>query len=65
MDPAYDLEDISPSGSSHGSLSKEIEAKGFTGIKVTTFVTQESTSSPVNDDTGSTKDLVPKRQQSF
>ncbi|KAJ5669574.1 hypothetical protein N7462_010644 [Penicillium macrosclerotiorum] len=59
---AYDLDDLSPTGSLH-SFEKDQEAKsGFTGIKVTTFVTQESTSHLVsqNDETGSTKDLVQK-----
>ncbi|KAJ5093433.1 hypothetical protein N7456_009294 [Penicillium angulare] len=64
-DQMYDLENMSASGSSYDELSKEQEAKaGFSGIKVTTFVTQESTSTP-HDDTGSMKDLVPKSQKSF
>ncbi|KAJ5634528.1 hypothetical protein N7528_002370 [Penicillium herquei] len=63
-DPLYDLEDLSPS---HDSLTKEHDLKnGFVGIKVTTFVTQESISTPaVQDDAGSTKNLVSKRQDSF
>ena len=58
--PDYDLEDLSPSGSSQ-CYTKAHESKGsLAGIKVTTFVTQESTSNTavVNDETGSTKGLV-------
>lgn len=45
----YDLDDISPPGSSKCSYSKEQESdkESFAGIKVTTFVVQESTASPV------------------
>jgi hypothetical protein len=56
----HDLEALSPSGSSVNSYSKESEA--FTGIKVTTNVTQKSIShskiSVVADDKESTKEMV-------
>lgn len=66
----YDLDDISPPGSSPRSYSKEhgsgsdSDKEPFAGIKVTTFVTQESTSSPVpTNGNGSTNEIV--RKQSF
>ncbi|KAJ5923217.1 hypothetical protein N7454_008462 [Penicillium verhagenii] len=67
LDGTYDLENLSPTGSSFKEFSKEQEAKAqFSGIKVTTFVTQESTSTPTgNDDTGSTKELVHTHRESF
>ncbi|KAJ5759262.1 hypothetical protein N7520_006418 [Penicillium odoratum] len=65
-DAEYDLENMSPSGSSHDSLSKGQDTKvEFSGIKVTTYVMQESTSTPANDDTASTKDLVLTHRESF
>ncbi|KAJ5380858.1 uncharacterized protein N7496_003286 [Penicillium cataractarum] len=61
-DRDYDLDKLSPSEASFRASEKYSEAKdGFSGIKVTTFVTQESISQQVtNDETGSTKDLVHK-----
>jgi hypothetical protein len=43
----YDLDDLSPDGSTH-SFDKEQKGKdeGFSGIKVTTLVTQESNMTP-------------------
>ncbi|KAJ5646677.1 hypothetical protein N7490_003049 [Penicillium lividum] len=65
-DAEYDLENMSPSGSSHDSLSKGRDTKvEFSGIKVTTYVMQESTSTPANDETASTKDLVLTHRESF
>lgn len=62
----YDLDELTPP-SSAPSYNKEIDNKdAFAGIKVTTLVSQESTSHPAripNDDAGSTKELVAK--QSF
>lgn len=59
----YDLDDISPPGSSNHSYSKEHESEkdSFAGIKVTTFVVQESTSSLVPaHGNGSTNEVVRK-----
>ncbi|CAG8011374.1 unnamed protein product [Penicillium salamii] len=61
-DPGYDndLEALSPSGSSFNSISKD-QKEAFTGIKVTTNVTQQSTSHPkifITDDKESAKELV-------
>lgn len=66
-DPEYGLEAISPTGSSYDGYSKEQESKAaMSGIKVTTFVTQESVSTPAdNNDSGSTKDLVHTHRESF
>ncbi|KAJ5548171.1 hypothetical protein N7513_005405 [Penicillium frequentans] len=66
-DPVYDLENLSPTGSSYDGFSKEQESKAaLNGIKVTTFVTQESVSTPAdNNDSGSTKDLVHTHRESF
>jgi hypothetical protein len=61
----HDLEDLSPSGS-FNSYTKEPVKDSFTGIKVTTNVTLESSAHPritPNDDVGSTKELV--RKSSF
>ncbi|CAI7644391.1 unnamed protein product [Penicillium glandicola] len=61
----HDLEALSPSGS-FNSYTKEPLNEKFAGITVTTDVTLETTSHSkiaVNDDTGSTKELVKK--QSF
>ncbi|KAJ5387659.1 hypothetical protein N7509_010200 [Penicillium cosmopolitanum] len=63
----YDLDDLTPP-SSAPSYNKELDTKeAFAGIKVTTLVSQESTSHPAKssttDDAASTKELVPK--QSF
>ncbi|CDM35154.1 hypothetical protein CBS147339_7059 [Penicillium roqueforti] len=58
----HDLEALSPSGS-FNSYTKEPVKEVFAGIKVTTNVTQESTSHSkivINDDMGSTKELVKK-----
>ncbi|KAJ5164294.1 uncharacterized protein N7500_006124 [Penicillium coprophilum] len=58
----HDLEDLSLSGS-FNSYTKEPVKEVFVGIKVTTNVTQERTSHSkiaVNDDMGSTKELVKK-----
>ncbi|KAJ6188491.1 hypothetical protein N7519_003399 [Penicillium mononematosum] len=58
----HDLENLSPSGSFKG-YPNEPAKESFAGIKVTTNVTQESTSHSniaLNDDTGSTKELVKK-----
>ncbi|KAJ5513391.1 hypothetical protein N7463_002943 [Penicillium fimorum] len=58
----HDLEDLSPSGS-FNSYTKEPTKEVFAGIKVTTNVTQERTSHSkiaVNDDMGSTRELVKK-----
>lgn len=64
----YALDDISPPGSSERSYSKEREADSesdkepLAGIKVTTFVTQESISSHVPaDGNGSTNEIARKR----
>ncbi|CAG8239210.1 unnamed protein product [Penicillium nalgiovense] len=57
----HDLENLSPSGSF--KYSNEPAKEAFAGIKVTTNVTQESTAHSniaLNDDTGSTKELVKK-----
>ncbi|KAJ5460752.1 uncharacterized protein N7458_002304 [Penicillium daleae] len=64
-DRDYDLDKLSASQSSFDNHDKYGGSKdGFSGIKVTTFVTQESTSHQApNDETGSTKDLV--REHSF
>ncbi|KAJ5168789.1 uncharacterized protein N7482_004383 [Penicillium canariense] len=61
-DHDYDLDKLSPSESSFRSYDKRHNAQApLAGIKVTTFVTQESSSHPVaDDDTGSTNDLVHK-----
>ncbi|KAJ5347277.1 hypothetical protein MYU51_004309 [Penicillium brevicompactum] len=61
-DPGYDndLEALSPSGSSMNSYSKGYK-EDFSGIKVTTDVTQQTMSHPkisVTDDKESTKELV-------
>ena len=66
-DRDYDMDKLSPSEASFRASEKYGENKdGFSGIKVTTFVTQESISTPaVQDDAGSTKNLVSKRQDSF
>ena len=62
-DRDHDLEDLSPPGSSVTSCTKESK-DAFSGIKVTTDVTQESNLQPktraVNDDSESTKGLVKK-----
>ncbi|KAJ5189369.1 hypothetical protein N7491_005703 [Penicillium cf. griseofulvum] len=58
----HDLEDLSPSGS-FNSYTKAPTKEIFAGITVTTNLTQESTSNSkiaVNDDMGSTKELVKK-----
>ncbi|KAJ5283364.1 hypothetical protein N7505_001344 [Penicillium chrysogenum] len=58
----HDLDNMSPSGAFEG-YSKEPAKETFASIKVTTNITQESTSHSnvaVNDDTGSTKKLVKK-----
>ncbi|CEO60815.1 hypothetical protein PMG11_05335 [Penicillium brasilianum] len=64
-DRDYDLDKLSPSTASFRTNEKYSEGKeGLSGIKVTTFVTQESISQQVtNEETGSTKDLV--RKHSF
>lgn len=60
----YDLDKLSRSHDSFRSYDQHGGKEGFTGIKVTTFVTQESVSHAVEvDETGSTKDLV--RKESF
>ncbi|KGO69246.1 hypothetical protein PITC_095680 [Penicillium italicum] len=58
----HDLEELSPP-SCFNSYTKEHAKEAFAGIKVTTDFTQEGTSHSkvaVNDDTGSTKELVKK-----
>ncbi|KAJ5129587.1 uncharacterized protein N7515_005626 [Penicillium bovifimosum] len=58
----HDLDDLSPSGS-FNSYTKEPMKDSFTGIKVTTNVTLESTAHPrtiANDEVGSTRELVRK-----
>ena len=67
-DRDYDLDNISHPGSSPRSYSKdhgsESDKEPFAGIKVTTFVMQESTSSPVPaHENESTNEIV--RKQSF
>jgi hypothetical protein len=64
-DRDYDLDKLSPSTASFRASEKYSEGKdGLSGIKVTTFVTQESISQQLtNEETGSTKDLV--RKHSF
>ncbi|CAI7667886.1 hypothetical protein N7533_005177 [Penicillium manginii] len=61
---SYDLEDLTPP-STAPSYSKELDTKEtFAGIKVTTLVSQESTTHPATiptDDAASTKELVPKK----
>ncbi len=60
----YDLDKLSRSHDSFRSYDQHSGKDGFTGIKVTTFVTQESVSHAIElDETGSTKDLV--RKESF
>jgi FMN-dependent NADH-azoreductase len=59
----YDMDKLSPTTASFRAHEKYIDSSkdGFAGIKVTTFVTQESIAhQPENDETGSTKDLVHK-----
>jgi hypothetical protein len=57
----YDLDMLSRTHDSFRSYDQQSGKDGFTGIKVTTFVTQESVSHAVeSDETGSTKDLVRK-----
>lgn len=59
----YDLDDISHPSSSPRSYSKDHgqgKDEGFSGIKVTTFVTQESTHPVVTHENGSTNALVHK-----
>ncbi|KAF3388811.1 hypothetical protein F1880_003651 [Penicillium rolfsii] len=62
-DRDYDMDKLSPTDTSFRSHEKYLETSkdDFSGIKVTTFVTQESISHQLeNDETGSTKDLVHK-----